>query len=134
VNRRSPSDKERANALSRDVIGAAIEVHKHLGPGLLENAYQECLCHELKLRGIAFEPQVSLPLIYKGYPVDCAYRLDIVIDDLFMIEPKAVERHDAVFDAEVMTYLRLTGCGLCLLLNFNVPVLRDGIKRIVLDL
>ena len=131
--RRSEADKARANELSRAVIGAAIEVHKHLGPGLLENAYQQCLCHELGLRGIRFEPEVRLPLVYKGLALDCAYRMDIVIDDLFLIELKAVERHEPVFEAQVMTYLRLTGFWLGLLMNFNVPVLRDGIKWIVLD-
>jgi GxxExxY protein len=133
MNRRSPREKERANELSHAVIGAAIEVHRHLGPGLLENAYQVCLCHELTLRGIPFDPQVKLPVVYKGLELDTAYRMDVVVADLFLLELKAVERHEAVFDAQVLTYLRLSGFWLGLLMNFNVPVMRDGIKRIVLD-
>ena len=133
MNRRSPAAKDRANELSREVIGAAIEVHRHLGPGLLENAYQECLCRELDLRGIPHEPEVKLPLVYKGRALDCAYRMDIVIADLFLIELKAVDRHEPIFDAQVITYLRLSGFWLGMLMNFNVPVLKDGIKRRVLD-
>lgn len=133
MNRRSPAAKDRANELSREVIGAAIEVHRHLGPGLLANAYQECLCHELDLRGIPHEPEVKLPLMYKGRALDCAYRMDIVVEGLFLIELKAVDRHEPVFDAQVITYLRLSGFWLGLLMNFNVPVLKDGIKRLVLD-
>lgn len=133
MNRRSEAEKARANELSRAVIGAAIEVHKHLGPGLLESAYQKCLCHELELRGIPHVPEVWVPVVYKGLSLDCAYRMDVVIDDLFLIELKAVDRHEAIFDAQVLTYLRLTGFWLGLLMNFNMPVLRDGMKRIVLD-
>jgi GxxExxY protein len=131
--RHTPAAKERANELSREVIGAAIEVHRALGPGLLENAYQVCLCHELELRKIPFRPQLALPLWYKGVSLDCAYRMDIVVDDLLLLELKAVERMEAVFEAQVITYLKLSGLWLCLLMNFNVPVLRDGIKRIVQD-
>jgi GxxExxY protein len=125
--------KERANELSREVIGAAIEVHKVLGPGLLENAYQVSLCHELTLRRIPFKPQLDLPLNYKGIMLDCAYRLDILVDDLVLLELKAVERMESVFEAQLITYLKLSGLWLGLLMNFNVPVLRDGIKRIVYD-
>jgi GxxExxY protein len=132
-HRHAPAAKERANELSHEVIGAAIEVHRHLGPGLLENAYQVCLCHELKLRNIPFRPQLDLPLHYKGIALDCAYRLDIIVDDLLLLELKSVERMEAVFEAQVITYLKLSGLWLGLLMNFNVPVLRDGIKRIVHD-
>ena len=134
MNRRHTAAlKDRANELSREVIGAAIEVHRALGPGLLENAYQVSLCHELRLRNIPIEDQLDLPLQYKGVALDCAYRMDIVVDDLMLLELKAVERMDAVFEAQVITYLKLSGLWLGLLMNFNVPVLRDGIKRIVLD-
>jgi GxxExxY protein len=132
-HRHTAAFKEKANELSREIIGAAIEVHRHLGPGLLENAYQVCLCHELELRKIPFRPQLDLPLQYKGISLDCAYRMDIVVDDLLLLELKAVERMEAVFEAQVITYLKLSGLWLGLLMNFNVPVLRDGIKRIVQD-
>ncbi len=132
-HRHTPGARAKANELSHEIIGAAIEVHRHLGPGLLENAYQVCLCHELTLRKIPFNPQLELPVSYKGISLDCAYRMDIVVDDLVLLELKAVERMEAVFEAQVITYLKLSGLWLGLLMNFNVPVLRDGIKRIVLD-
>jgi GxxExxY protein len=131
-HRHTTAAKEKANELSREVIGAAIEVHRALGPGLLESAYQVCLCHELELRKIPFRPQLDLPLRYKGVSLDCAYRMDIV-DDLLLLELKAIERMEAVFEAQIITYLKLSGLWLGLLMNFNVPVLRDGIKRIVQD-
>ncbi len=132
-HRHTAAFKEKANELSHQVIGAAIEVHRHLGPGLLENAYQVCLCHELTLRKIPLRPQLELPLHYKGIALDCAYRMDIVVDDLLLLELKAVERMEAVFEAQIITYLKLSGLWLGLLMNFNVPVLRDGIKRVVQD-
>jgi GxxExxY protein len=131
-HRHTTAAKEKANELSREVIGAAIEVHRALGPGLLESAYQVCLCHELELRKIPFRPQLDLPLRYKDVSLDCAYRMDIV-DDLLLLELKAIERMEAVFEAQIITYLKLSGLWLGLLMNFNVPVLRDGIKRIVQD-
>jgi len=125
-------DKERVNLLSNRIIGAAIEVHKALGPGLLESTYEACLYHELNLQGIQIQRQVPLPIKYKGLELEIGYRLDLLIEDLIIVELKAVERIEPIHEAQLMTYLRLTGLWLGLLLNFNVPVLRHGIKRIVL--
>jgi GxxExxY protein len=111
------------------VIGAAIEVHRHLGPGLLESAYEECLCHELKLRNVPFECQMPLQMEYKGHLLDCAYRLDLVVDKLVIVELKSVEKIEGVHEAQLLTYLRLSRRWLGLLINFNVEVLKDGIKR-----
>jgi len=118
------------NDLTGEVIGAAIEVHKALGPGLLESAYEECLCHELKLRGIEFERQVDLPIEYKGTKLDCAYRMDIVADDQLIVELKSCESLQPIHQAQLLTYLKLTGLKVGLLINFNVPILRQGIKRL----
>ncbi len=123
--------KERANALSREVIGAAIEVHKALGPGLLESAYEECLCQELKLRNIPFERQVELPIEYKGLKLSAGYRMDIVVDNLLVLELKSVEKLLPIHQAQLITYLRLSNTWLGLLVNYNVPILKQGIKRLV---
>ncbi|WP_081752790.1 GxxExxY protein [Kallotenue papyrolyticum] len=132
MNHKDTKDtKTLADRVSREVIGAAIEVHKTLGPGLLESAYEACLCYELQLRGIAFERQVPLPIVYKGVRLDCGYRLDLLVENLLIIELKAVEQIEPIHDAQLLTYLRLTGIWLGLLINFNVPVLRQGIKRLV---
>ena len=119
------------NDLTGAVIGAAIEVHKILGPGLLESAYEECLCHELSLRKISFEKQKNLPVEYKGTRLDCGYRLDIIISGKLIVELKACERLLPIYEAQLLTYLRLSGIKTGLLINFNVPVLKDGIKRLV---
>ena len=118
--------------LTEAIIGAAIEVHRHLGPGLLESAYEECLCHELGLRSMRFEYQVELPVVYKGLRLDCGYRLDIVVRQQLIIEIKAVERILPVHDAQILTYLRLSGLRVGLLLNLNNVVLKDGLRRFVL--
>jgi GxxExxY protein len=118
------------NELSRRVIGCAIEVHRHLGPGLLESAYEECLCHELSLERIAHERQVALPVTYKGLTIAAGYRLDVLVDRRLILEIKAVDRAAPVHEAQLLTYLRLSGLRLGLVLNFNQAVLRDGIKRI----
>jgi GxxExxY protein len=118
--------------LTGRIIGAAIEVHKLLGPGLLESAYEECLCHELGLRKLAFERQKPLPLIYKGVNLDCGYRMDIVIERQVIAELKSVERLDPVYEAQVITYMKLSGIPKALLINFNVSMLKNGIKRFVL--
>jgi GxxExxY protein len=118
------------NDLTAEVIGAAIEVHKALGPGLLESAYEECLCHELKLREIQFERQMDLPIEYKGTKLDCAYRMDIVTDEQLIVELKSCESLQPIHQAQLLTYLKLTGLKVGLLINFNVPVLRQGIKRL----
>lgn len=120
-----------SNKLSNKIIGAAIEVHKTLGPGLLESAYEQCLCHELKLRGISFEREKQLPVVYKGFKLDCGYRLDVVIEDAILLELKSCEKIEPIHKAQLLTYLKLSGISLGLLLNFNVPVMRDGIVRIV---
>ncbi len=118
------------NALTEQIIGAAIEVHRALGPGLLESAYEECLSHELALRAIPFRRQVSLPLVFKGVKLDCGYRVDLVIADAVIVEIKTAERFEPVHAAQVLTYLKLGGWPLGLLVNFNVPVLKNGIKRV----
>ena len=123
--------KELSDGLSKEIIGAAIEVHRTLGPGLLESAYEACLCHELELRGVTYERQVALPVTYKGIRLDCGYRLDIVVQELVIIELKAVERIESIHEAQLLTYLRLTNLWLGLLINFNVPILHQGIKRLV---
>ena len=114
------------------VIGAAIEVHKALGPGLLESSYEECLCHELGLRGVAFARQVELPISYKGAALSCGYRLDLVVADALVVELKALERILPVHEAQLLTYLRLSQKRVGLLINFNVPSLKQGILRKVL--
>jgi GxxExxY protein len=118
--------------LSEAVIGAAIEVHRTLGPGLLESAYEECLCHELGLRGLSFRRQIAVPVIYKGVQLDCGYRVDVVVEDTLVVELKTVEQLAPVHEAQLLTYLRLTGIKLGLLLNFQTAVLKNGIKRMVL--
>ena len=118
------------DALTGKVIGAAIEVHKALGPGLLESAYEECLCRELELRGIPFERQRELPIEYKGVKLDCGYRLDVVVANDLILELKACEGLEPIHHAQLITYLKLTGIKFGLLINFNVPVLKDGIKRV----
>jgi GxxExxY protein len=118
--------------LTGQIIGAAIEVHRALGPGLLESAYQACLAHELALRGLSFAQERSLPVEYKGIRLECGYRLDFVVADKVVVELKAVEALDPVHEAQLLTYLKLTGCRVGLLINFNVPVLKNGIKRMVL--
>ncbi len=119
------------NELTREVIGAAIEVHKILGPGLLESAYEECLCREFELRKLPCERQKELPIEYKGVKLDCGYRLDIVVAKSLILELKACERLEPIHEAQLLTYLKLTGIKVGLLINFNVPVLKDGIKRMV---
>jgi GxxExxY protein len=118
--------------LTEKIIGAAIEVHRILGPGLLESAYQVCMEHESKLRNIPFEHLVKLPLNYKGIDLDGGYVIDLVYDKHVVVELKAVERVIPVHEAQLLTYLRLTGLRVGLLINFNVPVLKDGIYRRVL--
>lgn len=122
------------NELSSRIIGAAIEVHKALGPGLLESAYEECLCHELDIRGISFERQKPLPIIYKGIKLDCGYRLDVVVEEAIILELKACEKVEPIHKAQLLTYLKLCQLNLGLLLNFNTAAMKDGIVRIVNNL
>ncbi len=117
--------------LTEQIIGAAIEVHRHLGPGLLESAYEECLCRELELRGFTFERQKPLLLEYKGIKLDCGYRMDVVVEKKVVLELKCVDAIAPVHEAQLLTYLRLSGLKVGLILNFFVPVMKDGIKRLV---
>ena len=119
------------NDLTAKIIGAAIEVHKALGPGLLESAYESCLAYELSLLKIGFERQVPLPVRYKSLPLDCGYRLDFLVENLVVLELKAVERLEAIHEAQMLTYLKLGGWRVGLLINFNVPVLKRGIGRLI---
>jgi len=118
--------------LSRAVIGCAIEVHRELGPGLLESAYEQCLAHELKLKGIPFELQKVMPVEYKGVSIDCGYRLDLLVDGKIIVELKAVAALEPIHEAQILTYLKLAKVKTGLLINFNVPLLKEGIKRFVL--
>jgi GxxExxY protein len=125
--------REKLNAISESVIGAAIAVHRELGPGLLESAYESCLEFELLDRGFAVERQKALPVIYRGLAVECGFRIDLRVNGLVIVELKAVEKLERIHEAQVNTYLRLTGLHLGLLMNFNVTRLTDGIKRVVRD-
>jgi GxxExxY protein len=118
--------------LSNRVIGCAIEVHRALGPGLLESTYEQCLAHELKLAGIPFKLQWPVPVEYKTIHLDCGYRLDILIDDVLIVELKSVEKILGIHEAQLLTYMKLARIRTGLLINFNVQRLRDGIKRFVL--
>ena len=122
------------NQTTEAIIGAAIEVHKHLGPGLLESAYEECLCLELNLRNIQFQKQVPLPIVYKGTKLDCGYRIDLLVKDEVVVELKAVEGVLPIHEAQTLTYMRLGGWKVGLIINFNVPIVVKGIKRLVLGL
>jgi GxxExxY protein len=113
------------------IIGAAIEVHRHLGPGLLESAYEECLCYELSQQRLRFRRQVHLPIAYKGIKLDCGYKMDIVVEDMVVVEIKTVEQVLPVHAAQLLTYLKLSGKRVGLMLNFNEPVLKRGLKRFV---
>lgn len=124
----SDSSKE----LTREIIGAAIEVHRALGPGLLESAYEACLAFELAERGLRIERQKALPVVYKGLDLDAGYRLDLLVEDKVIVELKAVEAVNAVHEAQMLSYLRLSGCKIGLLINFNVKLLKNGIRRFVL--
>ena len=118
--------------LTDRIIGAAIEVHKALGPGLLESVYEPCLCHELQLRGLRFDRQVEIPAEYKGVKLDCGYRLDILVEGKVIVEVKSVEALLPIHEAQLLTYLHLAGKRVGLLINFNTPVLKKGIIRRVL--
>ena len=120
------------DVLTEKIIGFAIEVHRQLGPGLLESAYEECLCFELKQAGITFRRQVALPVTYKSIQLDCGYRLDLVIESQLILELKTVERLLPIHEAQLLTYLKLSGIRTGLLLNFNTAVLKDGIRRLML--
>jgi GxxExxY protein len=116
-------------AVAETIIGAAIQVHKHLGPGLLESVYQECLCYELKLRGLAYQRQVELPIHHRGVLLDCGYRMDVVVEDAIVLELKSIDLLLPIHEAQLLAYLRLSNKRVGLLINFSVPALKDGIVR-----
>ncbi|HAZ27435.1 TPA: GxxExxY protein [Candidatus Acetothermia bacterium] len=122
------------NKITEAGIGAAIEVHQTLGPGLLESAYEECLCHELELRRVPFRRQGPLPASYKGVHLDCGYRLDVLVSERVVVGIKAVDHLLPIHEAQLLTYLRLGKWQVGLIINFNVPVLKEGIRRCVLGL
>jgi GxxExxY protein len=122
------------NQLTDTIIGAAMEVHRGLGPGLLESSYEMCLCRELSIRGIPFERQVPIPVEYKGVQLDCGYRADIVVDGAILVEIKAIDSLLPIHDAQLLSYLKLGGWKIGLLINFNVELLKHGLRRRVLGL
>jgi GxxExxY protein len=118
--------------LTEQIIGAAIEVHRELGPGMLESAYEQCLCREFNLRKIPFRRQVEMPVLYKGTKLDCGYCIDVIVDEQVVLELKAVEQLSPVHEAQLLTYLRMSGLKIGFLINFNVSLLKRGIVRRVL--
>ena len=125
------TEKERVNCITENIIGAAIQVHRVLGPGLLESAYEACLAFELAKRGLKLEQQKPLPLIYEQVKLECGYRIDLLVDESVVVEVKSVDALAPIHEAQVMSYLKLSGCKVGLLINFNVRVLKDGIRRFV---
>jgi GxxExxY protein len=117
--------------IGRQVVDAAFAVHKNLGPGLLESVYEVCFCHEVKKRGVPFRNQVALPVVYDGIRLDAGLRFDVLAGERVIVELKAVEKHNPLFEAQLLTCLKLTGHRLGFLINFNVVLIKDGIKRIV---
>jgi len=118
--------------LSHSVIGCALEVHSHLGPGLLESTYEQCLAHELTMNGILFKIQQPLPVIYKDIRLDCGYRIDLLIENKLIVELKSVEELKGIHEAQLLTYMKLANISIGLIINFNVRRLKEGIKRYVL--
>ena len=129
---REPHDRTELNRLTEQIIGAAIEVHRHLGPGLMESAYETCLAYELEQRGLTFERQKALPLVYKDIRLDQGYRIDLLVAQRVVVELKVVEQFTDVHEAQVLSYLRFSGCKVGLLINFNVKLLKDGVRRFVM--
>jgi GxxExxY protein len=119
--------------LTHEIIGAAIQVHPFLGPGLLESAYEECLCHELTLRNLGVQRQVPVPVVYKEVKLECGFRLDLVVEKRVVLELKSIEAFSLVHEAIILTYLRLSGFKIGLLINFNVTILKDGVRRFVFE-
>ncbi len=124
--------KLRHEALTEQILGAAIEVHRVIGPGLLESAYEECLCHELHSRGLSFERQVTVPVVHKAISLDCGYKLDLIVENTVILELKCVERIASIHEAQLLTYMKLLGKPVGFIINFNVPTLKAGIVRKVL--
>jgi len=125
------NDIESLNKITEKIIGCAIEVHKNLGPGLLESIYESALCYELNEKGIKYEKQLEIPIIYKGLSLG-DYRLDLLVENEIIVELKAVDRMEPVFEAQILTYLKVTSKKIGLIINFNAPILKNGIKRIIL--
>lgn len=121
------------NKITETIIGAAIAVHRELGPGLLESAYEACLAYELADHGARVERQKALPVKYRGVKVDCGFRIDLLVDGAVIVELKAVEKLQPIHQAQLLSYMKLSGCKIGLLINFNVKVLKNGIRRLVLD-
>jgi GxxExxY protein len=121
----------RFNQLTEQIIGAAIEVHRNTGPGLMESVYEECLCYELSRLGLAFQRQLRLPISYKGIKLDCGYKMDLLVEDSIVLELKTVDQLLPIHSAQLLTYLKLSGKKVGLLLNFNEPILTKGLKRLV---
>ena len=123
---------ERTDEVAKEIVDSAFRVHRQLGPGLLESVYETCLAHELAKRGLEVRRQVKFPVLYDGEQLDAGLRLDLLVEDVVIVEIKAVEHHKPLFDAQILTYLKLTRKRLGLLINFNVPLIKNGIKRIAL--
>ena len=121
-----------SDPLTQKIIGAAIEVHRHLGPGLLESAYEQCLCQELQAQGLPFRHQVTLPIVYKGTSIEPGFRADVIVEDAVLLELKAVEKLMPIHEAQILTYLKLSGISTGLLMNFNAMPLKNGIRRFVI--
>jgi GxxExxY protein len=128
---RGDVEAQRINQVTETIIGSAIDVHRHLGPGLLESAYEACLCRDLDDRGLKYTRQVPLPVEFKGLKIDCGYRLDLIVEQLVIVELKAVLEWHPVFEAQLLTYLKISGLKAGLAINFNVPLLKDGIHCMV---
>lgn len=124
-------DGDELNRITERIIGAAIEVHRALGPGLLESAYEACLAYELATQGLGVEQQKPLPVVYRDVTLNCGYRIDLLVDGVVIVEIKAVDRLAAIHDAQLLSYLRLSGLNVGLLINFNVKLLKNGIRRLV---
>ena len=125
------SERERLNGITEAIIGAAIQVHRVLGPGLLESAYEACMAFELKKRGLRIEQQKPLPLVYDQVKLDCGYRMDLLVEEAVVVEVKSVDTLAPIHEAQVISYLKLSGCKVALLMNFNVLQLKDGIRRFI---
>jgi len=124
-------EKKELNKITESIIGAAIDVHRELGPGLLESSYEVCLAHELAKKGLHFERQKELPITYQEVRIDCGYRIDLLVESEVIVELKAIDKLQPIHQAQLLTYLKLSGCKVGLLINFNVRILKDGIKRLV---
>ncbi len=124
-------DKEKLNELTERIIGAAIRVHRELGPGLLESTYEACLSYELTEASLAVERQVALPVRYRGVNLDGGYRIDLLVEKAVIVELKAVDRFEPIHEAQLLSYLKLSGCNVGLLMNFNVKILKNGIRRMI---